>query len=165
MKEKRKGRGILIAAALCLAMLSGCAAGKMQNYGGFVPDKGVSAQFEEYRVDPGLVYFISGSDDLPNAVIGIGKEYTLQSELWKRRDFDEDMLKDIVESMQNRVLATRLSLQGFRIEAPGGAAVGVWFSVLEATTSVRVEGRNVVLFTPPIDTYERFEMRRKEKSL
>lgn len=165
MKRIRNGRWVLFVAVLCIFILSGCAARQMHEYGRFVPDKSVTAQFEEYRVDPGMVYYISGSDDLPNAIIGIGKDYTLQSQLWKRRDFDEDMLKDVVDIMQNRVLATTMSLHGFRIEAPGGGAVGVWFSILEATTSVKVEDRNVVLSTPPIDTYERFEMRRKDKSL
>lgn len=161
MKAIGKARWFQVVAVLCLFILSGCAAREMHEYGRFVPDKAVTAQFEAYQVDPGLVYYISGSDDLPNAIIGIGKDYTLQSELWKRRDFDEDMLKDLVGVMENRVLGTRLSLQGFRIEAPGGEAVGAWFSVLEATTSIRVEDRNVMISTPRIDTYERFEMKKK----
>jgi hypothetical protein len=161
MKTNAGGKRVWVLAVLCLWVLAGCAAKRLHEYGKFVPDQGVTDQFERFQVDPGLVYYISGSDDLPNAIVGISREFTLQSELWKKRDFDEETMKDLVEMMKNRVLATLLGLQGFRLEDPSGKKVGVWFSVQQAATSVKVEGDRVVLITPPIDTYERFETRTK----
>ena len=152
---------VRVAAVLCLLTLSGCAARQMHEYGRFVIDKDVTARFEAYRVDPGLVYYISGSDNLPNAIVGISRAYTLQSELWKRRDLDEDTLKDLVGAMAHRVLATGSGLHGFRVEAPGGDTVGVWFSVMKGTTFVKVADGNVFLGTPPIDIYERNETERE----
>ncbi|HPC02494.1 MAG TPA: hypothetical protein PKY58_00665 [Syntrophales bacterium] len=159
MKTNAGRKWMRILAVLCAWVLAGCAATQLHDYGKFVPDRAVTEQFERFRVDPGLVYYISGSDDLPNAIVGISREFTLQSELWKKRDFDEETLKDLVEMMQHRVLATLLSLQGFRLEDPSGKQVGVWFSIQQAVTSVRVEGDRVTLVTPPSNTYERFETR------
>ncbi len=157
MKKNAGRKWIRILAVLCVWALAGCAAKQMHEYGKFVPDQGVTEQFERFRIDPGLVYYISGSDDLPNAIVGISREFTLQSELWKKRDLDEETLKDLVGMMQNRVLATLLGLQGFRLEDPSGKKVGVWFSIQQAVTSVKVVGDQVTLITPPINTYERFE--------
>lgn len=157
MKTDAGRKWIRILAVLCVWALAGCAAKQLHEYGKFVPDGSVTDRFEQSRIDPDLVYYISGSDDLPNAIIGISKEYTLQSELWKKRDFDEEMLADLVGMMQHRVLGTTMGLQGFRIEGPSGGTVGVWFSILRATTSVKVEGNRVTLITPPINVYERFE--------
>lgn len=161
MKKIAGGMQILVLVVLCVWVLAGCTAKKMHEYGKFVPDRGVTEQFERFQVDPELVYYISGSDDLPNAIMGISRKFTLQSELWKKRDLDEETLEDLVKMMQNRVKASFLALMGFRLDDPSGKAVGVWYSIQNAVTSVRVDGDRVTLITPPIDTYERFELRRR----
>ncbi len=114
---------------------------------------------EAYRtskVEPHMNYFISGAEDTPNAVIGLYADWTLESDLWKKRELDPERMKALVEGMQHKALERNLSLHGFNIVDNGGRKIGTWFSVMGIDATVRVkDDRHLVLDSPPQDTYQR----------
>lgn len=155
----------LIIYVLCILVMlpcAGCATMHFKSYGSIVPDGGVTEAFEKFQVNPNYNYFYSGSEVYPNAVIGLNKTYTLESDLWKKVDMTPAKLREIVTFMKNKAATVNLqtSLHGFMILDDGGKQIGVWYSIFEAMTksSVRMKDSNAVLIdTPDIDTWLKLE--------
>lgn len=148
---------------ILLILLSfGCAGLHNGNYGKIVPDLGVMHAFENYQVNPDLNYYTSGSDVYPNAIIGIDKLYSLNSTLWKKVEFTPQTLKILVEDMNARVSEINQTLHGFTILDTKGNVIGNWYSILSARTTVRIEDHSVFIFTPDLDTYDKYELEREE---
>jgi len=132
---------------------SGCAGLRVSDYGYIDPSGDVTQAFEDYEVKPGLNYYVSGSDMYPGAIIGIDKRYTLVTELWKKREFTTETLKELVLNMQTK--AMNLVVHGFNIVDEDGNDIGDWYSILRATTSVkRIEDNQFIIPPPPLNIYE-----------
>ncbi len=160
---QRKWKIILSAACIMLMLLSSsCASIRVKNYGSILADGRVKEAFEKFQVNPSYNYFYSGSEVYPNAVMGLDKTYTLESDLWKKVDMTPAKLREIVTFMRDKAATVNLmtSLHGFVILDDKGKQIGVWYSILKATTksSVRMKGDKTVLIdTPDIDTWLQFE--------
>jgi len=124
------------------------------SYGKIRPSREVTAAYECFRVDPNLIYYTSGSDTYPNAIIGIDKTWTLESDLWKKKDFISESMKELVQNMRAKSAEQTLALHGFDIFDNRGRKIGDWFSIMGIVTTVEITGeRRVIIHTPPIDTY------------
>ena len=152
-------RNILyIQAIVVLLLYMGCAGTFQKNYGGIIPDGNVSTAFESYKIDPQLNYYTSGSDLYPNALMGLKKTYTLDSDLWKRIEPTAKEFRDIIQYMQKRALELGQHQFGFAVLDDKGKQIGVWYSILSARTSVRMkEDGKVVIITPDLDTYDKLD--------
>jgi len=140
--------------ALVLLVSAGCAGLHAGHYGEFVPDGDVTAAFESYQPDPDLGYYISGSEVFPNAIMGLNRAYTLDSTLWKKRTMTPGILRELVTNMQMKDPI----LHGFALVDNTGNRIGVWYSLLSATTALWMkDGHTVVILTPALDTYEKIE--------
>lgn len=153
MKRRRE----VFLSGICILLLlsfTGCAGSHLALYGGIIPDGEVTESFEEYRIDPDFNYYISGSDMYPNAIMGLGKAYTLGSTLWKKVEMTPGQLREFVTNMQRKALV----IHGFALVDDRGNRIGVWYSILSAATSLRMENdRTVVIPTPALNTYEETE--------
>ena len=148
--------------ALCFLLLGmiSCS-GLLRNYGMINPSAVITNEFESFRINPGLNYYISGTDLYPNAVMGLCKDLQLDPRtLWKKVPMTPGKMEEIVGDMEARVRELGLYLQGFELVTPDGRPVGVWYSIPVARTLVRVnEDKTIWIETPDIDTYEKFEIR------
>lgn len=141
------GAGIVVAALF--AILLGRVGGR---YGKIEPSQNVTEAYESFRVNPDQRYYISGSDVSPNAVIGIDKAWTLESDLWKSRDLDSGGLKELVCNMRSRGPESNASLCGFMVFDNRGGIIGDLFSSPGLHMPVRIRGAyRVVIDTPPLD--------------
>lgn len=148
---------VCIICFLVLIAPGGCIGPHTGQYGRFIPDRGVTEAFKAYQPDPGLNYYISGSDAYPNAIMGLNRAYTLDSALWKRVEMTPQALYKLVTNMQMKTLFQH----GFVLTDPKGNRIGVWYSILSAATSLWMKNdHTVVVLTPALDTYDRFERRR-----
>jgi len=128
------------------------------NYGQILPSKEVTRAFEACEVSPGVVYYTSGPDEFPNAIIGINEDWTLATDVWKKREFTPETMKEIVENMRQRASVLVLPLQGFVIVDNRNFPLGTWYSLMEARTRVKMAGeRQAVVFPPRSDTWTRYE--------
>lgn len=144
---------VVLAAALFLA---GCTVmpTQVKDYGSFEPDAAVTQAFETYQVNPDLNYYFSGSEIYPNAIMGLNKKYTLQESLWQKVRMTPKRLKNMVDAMQKKSDEMSLHLRGWSIRDESGREIGVWYSVLFATGSVKFEGDNKVsIDRPPQDIF------------
>lgn len=123
-------------------------------YGKIRPNRYVAEAYEGFRVDPDLIYYISGSDVYPNAIIGIDKAWILESDLWKRKELSSLDMKELVQNMQSKVSEMNMALHGFDILDNHGRKIGNWYSILGLNMTVEITGDNrAVVYTPPLDTY------------
>jgi hypothetical protein len=77
---------------------------------------------------PGYNYYYTGSDSYPKAVIGIRKEYQLESKFWKPVELTPERLKRWLEWRRSKLEET-LSYYGLDILAPDGGQVGIWYTM------------------------------------
>jgi len=139
-------------------VLQGCVTLSYRNFGRFSPDRGATEAFERYQVNPGMNYYMSGSDVHPNALLGLDKRYMLESTLWKRVEMTPDRLKELVTGMKARTSMVGQSLHGFVLLDPQGDVLGIWYSILSATTAFHMkEDNRVIIYTPDLNTYDKFE--------
>lgn len=139
---------------LLLSFLSGCAGG---NFGSLRLSSEVDNLFQSHQVLDNHNYYYSGSDAIPNGIIGVHKDYTLQSGLWKPVDLTPDQLKQWVFLMTNHK-GTSIRIYGSRIFGPDGTAIGVWYSPYDQTVVKMLENHDVVIHTPnaePLDKRKR----------
>lgn len=153
----------LILCALCFLILlpcAGCAGTLFKNYGSMVPDGRVTDAFDKYQVIPNYNYYYSGSEVYPSALIGLDKAYALDSDLWKKVDMTPAKLRELVTYMKDKSAAVnfKATLHGFAMLDDKGKQIGVWYSILEAKTSLKMKDSNtVIIVTPDIDTWMQFE--------
>jgi hypothetical protein len=174
---RRQGIRILAVIMWLSILLTGCSSlmKTMENYGEMRPDSNVTEAFERYEINPELTYYISGSESEPNVIIGLDKRYTLVSDLWKHRVFQQSepsggipqkgTFRYYVEGMNTKASRFNTSLQGFDIVDNNGRDIGDWYSILIAPTSVKMLGDMKVSITPPpLDIYERYEREGRDGS-
>lgn len=143
---------------LSFVIIMGCAGKYFKNYGGIVPNKDVRNVFENYQIDPDFNYYYSGSDVYPNALMGLKKTYTLESDLWKKVEMTPQLFREFVKNMQTKALTLGLNQYGFAILDNKGNQIGIWYSLLSVRTVVQMKDNNVVVIhTPDIETYLKFE--------
>ncbi|MBA4397395.1 MAG: hypothetical protein C0394_08435 [Syntrophus sp. (in: bacteria)] len=156
--RKRRNLGTI---ALCFlaVILSSCAGLWPDRIGGIVPDREAALIFEKKQCGGGYQYFYSGSDLYPSALMGIRKGISLESgTLWKKIDMTPERCLDMVSHIETRALGLGLLPYGFVIQDDRGSRIGVWYSILTATTPVWMkDDHTAVIHTPPVDTYMRYE--------
>ncbi len=157
MNEQMRGhKKIFLTFLLCISLLcwAGCAVFN-GSYGRLMINDEVRAHFESFNVG-GYVYYISGTDVEPRAIVGVDKNEPFDQGLWKQRSFTRDTLEESVRNMQVKASSVGLRLYGFDITDSTGKKVGIWYSVQDSTSAISrdKEGRLVVT-TPPLDVYDR----------
>jgi hypothetical protein len=127
-----------------------------RNYGRIDPSNEVTRTFEEYSVNPQYRYYVTGPHINPNAIIGLDKNYQLDpSTSWKEVNMTPEMLKELIRGMKAVLFPKGASLQGFVMTDDNGRPVGVWYSILQARTFLKINSDGTVrIDTPRLDLYE-----------
>ena len=102
--------------------------------------------FEKAQILPDHVYYYSGLQGVPDAIVGIHPNYTLRAKIWQQIDFSHTTLKKWIYRMNYVQLVTP---QGARILGPEGDRLGVWFSA-QRQTAVRLDKENRLVIAPPL---------------
>jgi hypothetical protein len=126
---------IMSVAVLGLAFIfAGCG----NNYGGFSKSAQVDLAFRNGDSQSDYNYYYQGRGNMPYAIIGIDRSYTVPSRYWIPFEPDTEQLKKMSENMygKHRYYAT-----GFYILDPAGNTIGVWYSGV-GNRSVRVDPEN-----------------------
>ncbi len=140
--------GGIILFCMALAALGGCA---MSNYGRLESNSDVRRAFEAYQIMPDHRYYYRGTFSRPFAMVGIHKNYELNSKLWVEVD---------PQSKDFRTLIDRISLQGsgsttepwgFTILDHSGSRIGVWYSAIRAA-AVQVNEKGQIVNLAPLRT-------------
>jgi hypothetical protein len=156
---KKKCRVSLVALCFVAATLSSCAGLWPDRIGRIVPDREAALIFEQKQCSADHDYYYSGSELYPSALLGIRKDIRLEDDtLWKKVDMTPQRCREMVSHLQTKTMELGLSPYGFVIRDDRGKNIGIWYSILTATTPVwMIDDRTAAIHTPPIDTYLRYE--------
>ncbi len=147
-EKYRLYRSVLILFFISLIVLAGCA----QNYGRLQRNEEVDKIFKTYQVLPDHKYYYSGPEGRPDAIMGIHKDYTLETTQWVQFNISGNTLKKGVDSINfhnsNRV---RNYPYGFIIFDPDGRQVGVWYSIWDWTTVILEQDNLITVFPPAVE--------------
>lgn len=139
------GRIIL---ALLLFLLGGCAGAQPQGEKGhLVLTDEVRNIFESNTVLPDHVYYYSGPEAEPEAIIGIHAGFTLQARYWQQVALTPEQLQSWNRRIDN-AHRIRLSYEGFRIMAPDGRQAGIFYSKYEHTVIRFPDEKTIIIYTP-----------------
>jgi hypothetical protein len=133
-------------AAICLSLYFCLYACATPNNGTLKPSSEITNIFAKNRIVADHLYYFSGLQGVPDAIIAVHSNYSLRSRNWQRVDFTSLTLKTWVFRMSAVPL---IKPQGAWILDPDGNRIGIWFAS-QRQTVVRFEQNNrVVIAAPP----------------
>jgi hypothetical protein len=116
--------GFLFSAAAVIA--TACAAGPSH----FRRSYDIEYLFEDHQVVADYRYYVSGGTYKPLAIVGLRKDYRLDSPHWQEVDADPEKMVDWMLRMRNQPGAEyNIEPNGARILDNQGNPIGIWYSV------------------------------------
>jgi hypothetical protein len=147
-KNASSARRRWLAAFTCLSLYLSLYACTTQNYGNLKPSSEITKIFENHQVLSDHLYYYSGLQGVPDAIIAIHPDYSLRARQWQQIDLTAFRLKTWVYRMSTVQVITP---RGAWILDPDGNRIGIWFSG-QRQTAVRLEQNNRVVIAPPNPT-------------
>ena len=140
-RNLRRGRGIgwtLLAVTACMLTTVGC-----ENHGKLQPDRDVTSAFQNQTLPGDYAYYYYGPDNMPYAIAGIGRPFSLQTKLWHAVDHRSDRFAEMVKWVWTDHNYTP---QGAYILGPKRERIGIWYSsISRAAIDVNMSGMTVVI--------------------
>ena len=135
---------LLVTATLVGMVAFGCAG----NRGGLTLDAQVTRDFQTGAIQSDYQYYYQGRDDMPYAIMGIDRRYSVPSRYWIPFEPQPEQLKNMSGNVYGKLV---YDPYGALIRATDGAVVGVWYSNLRFhSVTVDQEAKTVqVLFPNP----------------
>ncbi|WP_419660751.1 uncharacterized protein Dvar_11560 [Desulfosarcina variabilis str. Montpellier] len=118
------------------------------NYGRLSVASEVARDFQTGVIQPDFQYYYSGRENIPYAIIGIDRKYSVPSRYWIPIQPDADQLRKMSGNIFQKV---RVDPYGAVIMGPDGKKIGVWYSnVYNYTVRVDQQAQTVqILFANP----------------
>lgn len=133
---------------LLLLLLGGCADAQSQGETGrLVLTDEVRNIFESNTVLPDHVYYYSGPEAEPEAIIGIQAGLAFQGRYWHQVALTREQLQSWNRRIDN-AHRIRLSYKGARIMSPDDRQVGVWYSKYDHTVIRFPDANTILMYTP-----------------
>ena len=120
----------------------------LNRYGSLSPSREATDMFEAFQVLEGYRYYISGPATMPRGIIGVKKEYNIQSDLWQEVNLNQEGLERYVRGVRNNVTEMSNIPSGMEILGPDGRLIGYWYSP-KGSTIVKMTGDQGVEIYPP----------------
>jgi hypothetical protein len=137
---------------ICLTGLSGCGG----TYGRLSVNSDVKALFERNEILSDYRYYHSGLAPHPRVIMGLHKDYTLQSEYWTPVELSPEKLNRWLRFQAHRNKFF-LSNNGSDIFDAGGRNIGIWYGLSgpDDRAVVKMIDDKTVNITPPIPRREK----------
>lgn len=146
--RNRSYRLSLILLVIGLIAGTGCS----QNYGQLLRSEKVDKIFKVYQILPDHNYHYAGPGGRPDAILGIHKDYTLETTQWTTLDPSADALKKAVDSINfHNNTRVRNYPYGFIVSDPEGRQIGIWYSIWGWTTVIMEPENRVKVFPPAVE--------------
>jgi hypothetical protein len=116
-----------------------------QDYGKLQPSSEITKIFDGSKVLSDHLYYFSGLQGVPDAIIAIHPNYSLDPRGWQPVDLTSFTLNTLVYRMRT---VGMMNPRGAWILDSDGNRVGIWFAA-QRQTAVRLKQNNRVLILPP----------------
>lgn len=137
MKKIRFKRQSLTCLIIAVIFITGCAS-TSGKFATLRPDNDVKQSFETFNADQEYTFYYYGPITFPRAFVGISKQMTLESDLWKPINLTEQDLRRWIWGHGHRVQGN-LDRFGSNIVGPDGEHLGVWYSLEDWQQWARIE--------------------------
>ena len=114
-------------------------------YGKLKRDREANQTFQTSKVLSTHKYYISGRTEIPYAIIGVDKKYTLRPGLWQEVELTTPLLRSWVSKMDN---IYGYPPYGSSILDDTGKQIGIWFSSKQWTTVIIEENDEIAILAP-----------------
>lgn len=130
---------------MALLITLGCAG----NYGRLMRDQEINEIFNTYRILPNYRYYFTGPEGRPDVVMGIHRDYTLESTQWIEVDLTDEQLKKLIDWINfHHRSRTRNYPDGFLILDHASNQFGIWYSIWDWTTVIVKDDKRVEIYAP-----------------
>lgn len=142
----------LLKGTLCLLLIAGTLLPSLAasiinfRYGKLERSREVTRAFQSLDISGNFNYYTHGLGNIPYAIIGIDKNYTLRQGLWQPVTLTPQKLRGWIRQMD--ILYDGFQPYGFDILDDTGKAIGVWYSSKQWTTVILEGDNQVAVFTP-----------------
>ena len=130
---------------MLLTILGGC---KTANHGRLESNSDITSDFEAYKIIPDHTYYYRGSASRPIAIVGIHKDFELNSKLWVEVDPQSKDFRSTIDRISVQGMGGTTRPWGFRILDHSDRKVGVWYSASRAAAVEVNENNQIVKLTP-----------------
>jgi hypothetical protein len=137
-----------LAALLAAIVFWGLGQCTASNYGRLSSNPEVTRSFEAYQILPDHNYYYRGTFGRPVAVVGIHRDYQLDSKLWIEIDPRSNDFKRLVDRVSLQGSGNIANPWGFDILDKSGNEVGVWYSAVRAAAVDIDENGRIVNLSP-----------------
>src|SRR5210317_771298 len=137
--------GAVVLFFMFLTALGGCA---MSNYGRLESNSDIRRAFETYQIMPDHTYYYRGTFSRPFVIVGINKNFELNSKLWVEIDPQSKDFRTLIDRVSLPGSGSTTRPWGLRILDHSGSAVGVWYSAIRAATVEVNENGQIVNLSP-----------------
>ncbi len=143
----KTGRWLCAAIGLGLVwLLYSCT---VPTYGKLQSSAEITRLFDDARILPDHLYYYSGMQGVPDAIIAMHPNYSLRTKIWQRVDLTSPTLKKWIDRMQ---YVHQVAPRGAWIVGPDGHRLGIWFSAQYQTVVRRDKDNRVQIVAPePFD--------------
>lgn len=147
---KKRNNWVCVLWGVSTAVIIAACAGGAYN---FRRSYDVSRIFEDHNVLPDYRYYISGNSYKPLAIVGLRKEYRVDSPHWQQANPDSEQLADWMLRLLNQPGAEyNLKPNGARILDNQGSPIGIWYSVW-ALPRLSFKSENVIDIGLPMTVF------------
>ena len=132
-------------ATATLVLLFAVAAGCAGKNGSIRWDTDAGSSFAAAQVLPGHLYYTTGSDTEPAAIVALREGRPMRADFWREVAMTPEILRKLVDRMRG----TRADYPYSRVILDDrGARIGVWYSYLKASTVKLLDDGGVVVAPP-----------------
>ena len=149
-KGSTRFRTVTMVAALVVMVLAGCAS-TGANRGTLVRNRDLEKTILAYEVLPDHNYYTSGGYDLPNAILGIHKDYQLVTDLWHSiPNVNTAQMRKWIDTISPDMNYGTRGYYAAYILDPAGKKVGYWYSIQDNTVIKFLGENKIQVYTPDL---------------
>ena len=151
----------LVCCSCVILSLAGCAGNR--TFGQFYQSRAVERSFRNFEISERYNYYYNGREKMPDAILGLRKDYVMQSTFWHPVDLTaskmavwwQEIRFDWYSSLGGSL--ERVGSNGWILKAPNGDEVGILFSKYSLVAAEFSHGKVVTVNIPQPRTeiYER----------
>lgn len=139
----------------CLSTMA-CTGQLFRDFGRITLSNETTKAFESCSVNTDFRYYISGPDIYPEVIIGLHRDYHLDTQsLWRELAMTPEVMRNLVGNMKEKATPRMLFLYGSELVDPKGKPIGVWYSLMSTKTCLQMQKNGTVrIDTPDMETHE-----------
>lgn len=141
-----------LSVVVSVLLVSGCAGNR--SYGRFTPSRAVEKEFKSFDISTDYNYYYNGRARMPDAIIGIRKNYVMESKFWHPVALDSEKMAVWWETLRHEWFNGMgapldfVPTSGWELVSPSGRDAGILFSKYSRVVAEFSAGNSITVSVP-----------------